>query len=142
MTTLRSRLADQRGSLAVELSVLAPMLIGFMFLVVFAGRVAQTESDVRSAAHEAARAASLRGSPTAAEAAARTTADENLSTSGVACGSSTVDVDASNLRAGGQVAVTVRCRTSYADLAMFGVPGARDFEVTAVEIVDTYRGGP
>jgi Flp pilus assembly protein TadG len=140
--TLRSRAGDQRGSLAVELSVLAPMVIGFMFLVVFAGRVAQSESDVRSAAHEAARAASLRGSATSAEAAAQATAAENLATSGVACRSSTVAVDAANLRAGGQVAVTVRCRTSYADLAMFGVPGARDFEVTAVEVVDTYRGGP
>ena len=139
--TLRSRAGDQQGALAVELSVLAPMLIAFMFLVVFAGRVAQSESDVRSAAHEAARAASLQGSATAAEAAARTTADENLSTSGVACGSPAVAVDASDLRPGGQVAVTVSCRTSYADLALFGVPGARDFEVTAVEVVDTYRGG-
>jgi Flp pilus assembly protein TadG len=138
----RSRAGDQRGSLAIELSVLAPMLIAFMFLVVFAGRVAQAESEVRSAAHEAARAASLRGSATSAEAAAQATADENLATAGVACGSSTVDVDASDLRAGGQVAVTVRCTTSYADLAMFGVPGSRDFEVTAVEVVDTYRGGP
>jgi Flp pilus assembly protein TadG len=138
---MANRAGEERGSLAIELSVLAPALIAFMFLVVFAGRVAQAESDVRSAAHEAARAASLRGSPTAAEAAAQMTVDQNLSTSGVACGSSTVAVDASDLRPGGQVAVTVRCRTSYADLAMFGVPGSRDFEVTAVEIVDTYRGG-
>lgn len=136
------RSGEERGSLAIELSVLAPMLLAFMFLVVFAGRVAQAESDVRSAAHEAARAASLRGSPTAAAAAAQMSVDENLSTSGVACGSSTVAVDTSNLRAGGQVAVTVRCTTSYADLAMFGVPGSRDFEVRAVEVVDTYRGGP
>ncbi|HSH58127.1 MAG TPA: TadE family protein, partial [Acidimicrobiales bacterium] len=67
---LMRRVADERGSLAVELSVLAPILIAFMLLVVFAGRVAQVEADVRSAAQEGARAASLRASPASAEAAA------------------------------------------------------------------------
>ncbi len=135
------RVADERGSLAVELSVLAPILIAFMLLVVFAGRVAQVEADVRSAAQEGARAASLRASPASAEAAARATVAENLAVSGVACPSAVVTVDASELRAGGQVGVTVRCTTSFSDLAMVGAPGARDFESTAVEVVDTYRGG-
>ncbi|CAN5779967.1 pilus assembly protein [soil metagenome] len=133
---------DERGSLAVELSVLAPILIAFMLLVVFAGRVAQAESDVRSAAQEGARAASLRASPGSADAAARTTVDQNLAASGVACRSANVSVDVSDLQSGGQVAVTVRCTTSFSDLAMVGAPGTRDFESTAVEVVDTYRGGP
>ncbi len=135
------RVADERGSLAVELSVLAPILIAFMLLVVFAGRVAQVEADVRSAAQEGARAASLRANAASAEAAARATVAENLSASGVACPSAAVTVDASDLRAGGQVGVTVRCTTSFSDLAMVGAPGARDFTSTAIEVVDTYRGG-
>lgn len=138
---MRRLAADERGSMAVELAVLAPMLIAFMLLVVFAGRVAQVEADVRSAAQEGARAASLRASPASAEAAAQAVVDQNLSTTGVACGGVDLVVDATELRAGGQVGVTLRCTTSFSDLAMLGVPGSREFSATAVEVVDTYRGG-
>ena len=64
----------QRGAVSTELAVLAPVLIGFMLFVVFAGRTAQAEGDVTNAAHEAARAASLVATPRAATEAATATA--------------------------------------------------------------------
>ena len=134
-----TRLHAQRGAVSTELAVLTPLLIGFMLLVVFAGRVAQAEGDVAHAAHEAARAASLVASPTAAAAAGEETAAANIADGGVGCRHLDVVVDTEEFGAGGQVTVTVTCEASFADVAMLAVPGSRTFTATAVEVIDTYR---
>ena len=130
---------DQRGAVSTELAVLTPVLIGFMLLVVFAGRVAQAEGDVANAAHEAARAASLVATPQAALEAGTNTATANIAEGAVACRNLDVSVDTSDFAAGGQVAVTVTCQAAFADIAMLAVPGSRTFAATAVEVIDTYR---
>jgi Flp pilus assembly protein TadG len=129
----------QRGAVSTELAVLAPLLIGFMLLVVFAGRVAQAEGDVSHAAHEAARAASLVASPAAAVEAGEETAAANIATGAVGCRRLDVSIDTGDFGAGGQVIVTVTCEASFADIAMLAVPGRRTFTATAVEVIDTYR---
>ena len=130
---------SDRGAVSTELAVLTPLLIGFMLFVVFAGRVAQAEGDVAHAAHEAARAASLTGTPSAAVEAAQATAAANISEGGVACRSFDVSVDTTNFAAGGQVAVAVTCQAAFGDIAMLAVPGSRTFTATAIEVIDTYR---
>ena len=132
-------LHDQRGAVSTELAVLAPLLIGFMLLVVFAGRTAQAEGDVAHAAQEAARAASLVGSPTAATESAEETAAANIATGAVACRHLEVSVDTTDFGAGGQVVVTVSCEAAFADIAMLAVPGRRTFVATTIEVIDTYR---
>jgi Flp pilus assembly protein TadG len=127
------------GAVSTELAVLTPLLIGFMLLVLFAGRVVEAEGDVAHAAHEAARAASLRGDPQAAGTAAEDTAAANIAEGGVACRRLDVAVDTSAFAAGGQVMVTVSCEASFADLAMLAVPGSRILTATATEVIDTYR---
>lgn len=134
-----TRLKGQRGAVSTELAVLAPLLIGFMLLVVFAGRVAQAEGDVANAAHEAARAASLVGTPQAATEAATETAAGNIAEGAVACRRLEVSVDTTDFAAGGQVAVTVTCEAAFGDIAMLAVPGSRTFTGTAVEVIDTFR---
>lgn len=136
-----TRLDGQRGAVSTELAVLAPLLIGFMLLVVFAGRVAQAEGDVANAAQEAARAASLVGTPRAAIEAATETATANIAEGAVACRRLEVTVDTSSFDAGGQVAVTVTCEATFGDIAMLAVPGSRTFAATAIEVIDTYRAG-
>ena len=130
---------DQAGAVSTELAVLTPVLIGFVLLVVFAGRVAQAEGDVANAAHEAARAASLVATPTAALQAGADTAAVNIAEGAVSCRNLDVAVDTSNFTAGGQVAVTVTCQAAFADIAMLAVPGSRIFTATAVEVIDTHR---
>ena len=130
---------DQRGAVSTELAVLTPVLIGFMLLVVFAGRVAQAEGDIANAAHEAARAASLVATPQAALEAGTNIAIANIAEGAVACRNLDVSVDTSDFAAGGQVAVTVTCQAAFADIAMLAVPGSRTFAATAVEVIDTYR---
>lgn len=131
----------ERGSAAVEVAVLAPALVALMLLVVFAGRVAQADGEIRRASAEAARAASLRQSPTAAVAAAEATAASNLADSGFVCGDLSTTVDTARFEAGGSVAVTVRCIADMSDVALLGVPGTRTFESRSVEVIDRYRGG-
>ena len=130
---------DEAGAMSTELAVITPVLIGFMLLVLFAGRVAQVEGDVAHAAHEAARAASLRGDVQAAVRAAEEMAGANIAERAVLCRRLDVAVDTSAFAAGGQVAVTVSCEASFADLALLAVPGSRVFAATAVEVIDTYR---
>lgn len=136
-----TRAGDDRGSVAVEVAVLAPALVALMLLVVFAGRVSYADGEVRRAAAEAARAASLRQSPEAAVAAAQDTATSNLADSGFVCDELTTTVDTSQLVAGGQVSVSVRCVADMSDVTLLGVPGTRTFESRSVEVVDRYRGG-
>lgn len=131
----------ERGTIAVEVAVIAPAFIFLMLLVVFAGKVSEANGNVERAASEAARAASLRQHPGDAAADAQETARQNLLRAGVPCLGLTTSVDTSDFRPGGTVTVTVRCRASMADVSLIGVPGTRTFSARAVEVIDTYRGG-
>ncbi|MCZ7537878.1 MAG: pilus assembly protein [Acidimicrobiia bacterium] len=137
---LPQRIHDERGSIAVEVAVIAPALLFLMLLVVFAGKVSEADGNVERAASDAARAASLRQHPGDATTDAQETAAENLAVAGVPCLSLTTTVDTENFGPGGTVTVTVRCEASMADVTLLGVPGRRTFTATAVEVIDTYRG--
>src|SRR5205814_5965858 len=60
----------ERGSIAVEFVILAPLLIGLMLFLVLAGRVVESHGQVDGAARDAARAASVARSAADAQAAA------------------------------------------------------------------------
>lgn len=134
------RLHDERGSIAVEVAVIAPALVFLMLLVVYAGKVSEADGNVERAASDAARAASLRQDPGDATTDAQNTAAANLSAAGVPCLTLTTDVDTDDFTPGGTVTVTVHCEASMEDVTLLGVPGRRTFTATAVEVIDTYRG--
>ena len=131
---------SERGSVAVETAIIAPALVALLLLVVFAGRVSQAEAEVRRAASEGARAASLEYFEDAAVMAATDRVTANLQDNGVVCAELTTDVDTSQLAPGGSVSVTVRCIADMADVALLGVPGTRTFVATSIEVIDRYRG--
>ncbi|HNB96097.1 MAG TPA: TadE/TadG family type IV pilus assembly protein, partial [Microthrixaceae bacterium] len=54
---------SERGSVSVEVAVIAPAFVFLMLLVVFAGKVSEADGNVERAAAEGARAASLRQHP-------------------------------------------------------------------------------
>ncbi|MDH3366928.1 MAG: pilus assembly protein [Gemmatimonadota bacterium] len=140
-TWLRRARTDERGAVTSEMAVvMVTFFAGFLMLVVFAGRVGQAENDVRSAAHEAARAATLAATPEAADARAREVVASNLAASGIACsGGITTNVDVSEFQPGGWVTVTVTCNASFNDVASLNVPGSRNFTASASEIIDVFR---
>ncbi len=143
MSQRRMRVRDDRGSVAVEVAVVAPAFVFLMLLVTFAGRVAEADGNMTRAASEAARAASLRQHPPDATADAETVAAANLSAAGIECVDLVVVVDTSDFAPGGTVTVELSCSTSMADVTLLGVPGTRTFTSAATEVIDRYRGnGP
>ena len=134
-----ARIRGERGSIAVEVAVIAPALLFLMLLVVYAGKVSEADGNVERAASDAARSASLRQHPGDATQDAQTTAAANLTAAGVPCLALTTTVDTDDFAPGGTVTVTVHCEATMADVTLLGVPGRRIFTATAVEVIDTYR---
>ena len=130
---------SERGSVSVEVAVIAPAFVFLLLLVVFAGKVSEADGNVERAAAEGARAASLRQNPGDAIDDAEAVVAENLVAAGVPCTHLDTVVDTSAFEPGGTVTVTVRCEASMADVTLLGVPGTRSFEAISTEVIDTYR---
>lgn len=140
MTGRSHRMSGDRGSIAVEVAVVAPAFVFLLLLVVYAGHSSEADAVVTRSASEAARAASLRQRPTDATADAEVVARENLATAGISCDPLDVEVDSADLQPGGRVAVTVTCTATTANIALIGVPATRIYTARSVEVVDRYRG--
>ena len=138
---MSGRKPDQDGSVAVEAALVAPLLLVLLLLVVYAGRAAQADTDVHTAAGRAARAASLVDHPDTAAEQARAMAAANLATAGIDCQPLQVTVEVGRLHAGGSVTVTVGCRITNRDIATVAVPGTRWSWATVTHPIDVHRGG-
>lgn len=128
------------GSVSVEMAVLVLPLAALMAVfAVFCTRLAGTRLDLNATASAAARAASMARSPQAAQDAATRAAQADLGGHGRTCSPLQVRVDTSNFRRGGQVAVTISCTMTTADLTGLGLPGTLTGSSTAHAIIDTHR---
>jgi Flp pilus assembly protein TadG len=127
---------DERGSVTVELVLVAPLFIVLLLFVVFCGRMGRTAQIVRDLAASAARAASLaRGQD-----AARAAAGSALAVAGGDLSCHPPDVTFGSDGVVDTVTVRVRCDASLAGLALLPVSGSRTFSSTATEAIDAYRG--
>lgn len=129
---------SDKGSIAVELVILTPLLLVLLLFVVGLGRIAHASGEVDVAAADAARTASLLRAPLAAKAAGEQAARAHLD--GESCRTLDVDIDTTRLRPGGLVTATVRCTAALARLGLAGFPGARTFTATVSVPIDAYRG--
>ncbi|SCL44106.1 TadE-like protein [Micromonospora eburnea] len=147
----------ERGSVSIEVAVLAPAFIGLMVLAGVAGRTAVAAEAVESAAHDAARAASIARDARAGRAAATDAAQRQLDWSGLNCvappaltfrgsvrGTATTFAKAYGSAPGvpATVTVTVTCTVSFADLrapGLPGVPGSRRISASFTSPLDSYR---
>ena len=127
------------GAAAVEAVLIVPVLIVLLLFVVFVGRLSTVTQDVYAAARDAARAASLRGSPDVATADARSTAADTLAARGLSCSNMAVAVDMSRFQPGGAVGVEVTCTVSLSDVSRLGVPGSKRVSASSVSVIDRYR---
>jgi Flp pilus assembly protein TadG len=137
---VRTLRRDDKGSVAVELTLLTPLFIVLLLFVVLCGRLADTTLRLNDVAHQAARAATLARTPAQATADAQTTANAALASAGIDCQSLTVTANTRGLRPGSTVTVTVSCSVGLSDLTMLGVPGSRTFEASFSSPVDVWRG--
>ncbi|MDI2127141.1 TadE/TadG family type IV pilus assembly protein [Yinghuangia seranimata] len=124
----------------MELVLLAPVLVLLLLFVVTVGRFASARGLVDDAAHQAARAASLTRSPSAADQAARDAARRALDGAGVSCSSLAVAVDTAGFAPGAHVRVTVSCTVSLSEMGALGVPGHRTLTGQASSVLDQHRG--
>lgn len=140
MSSRRRHIAD-RGSVTVELAVLAPALLLLLAALVLAGRVQTTASAIEQAARAAARDASLARTAEAARQAAGATADADLM--GSRCTAADVTLDTTGFSAtvgtSATVTVTVTCSLTFADLAVPGLPGSHTIAARATSPIDRYR---
>ncbi|MGW4890721.1 TadE/TadG family type IV pilus assembly protein [Kitasatospora sp. NPDC004240] len=133
-----------RGSLSLETAILAPLLFGFLVLVIAAGRVHIADNTVDAAARNAARAASLERSGSAAQQAGSRVAQQTMKDQGLRCSSVDVSVPTGGFNAAiGQTAsvtVTVTCQVDLSDLALPGLPGSKRITSHFTSAIDSYRG--
>ncbi|MFI5489382.1 TadE/TadG family type IV pilus assembly protein [Micromonospora echinaurantiaca] len=132
-----SRTAE-RGSVSIEVAVLAPAFIALIVLAGVAGRTAVAAEAIDAAAHDAARAASISRDPATARRAAREAARRQLDWRGLDCagspevtfsgsvGGDPATFDAAfGSRAGQEATVTVQvaCTVSFEDIQLAALPG-------------------
>ena len=134
---------DQRGSAAVEITMLLPVLLMVLGLLIVGGRIWFARTTINEAAHSAARAASLGRSVAEAATTGRVAAEQSLSTNGLRCASTAVDINTAGfgvpVGVPATITTSVRCRVAYADLIMLRIPGGVDLTATGSSALDTYR---
>jgi Flp pilus assembly protein TadG len=135
--------AAERGSVSVELALLAPALLLLLSFAVFAGRTQIAEGAVQEAARSAAREASLARDAATAAALAGAQAERTLAAQNLRCQQTTVDVDTAGFQAPlgqpGDVTVSITCVVGMADLLAPGLPGSVTVEASFISPVDAYR---
>ena len=138
-----ARGGERGGASAIEAVLIVPLVMVFASLIWAGYRISVAEDAVSQAAGAAARAATI--SRTAAEARgdARDVASSSLSTSGLECTSTSVDVDTTGFSvAVGQpasVRVSVSCRAPLEDLLVPGLSGSRLLQASATSPLDRFR---
>ncbi|MGH9111487.1 MAG: TadE/TadG family type IV pilus assembly protein [Acidimicrobiales bacterium] len=134
---------DDRGAVTTEMVLVMPVLIGFLFLVIAAGRLTDAKSDVVGAASDAARVASLQQSADAARTQAQAAALDTVSGENLNCdGGPQVDVDFlpnDLFEPGATVHVEVTCTVHTRDLTYIGLPVRVTLHEHAWEPIDTHR---
>ena len=138
-----SALVRERGSVSVELALLAPALLLLLSFAAVAGRTQVAQSAVAEAARAAAREASLARDAGTATALATAQAQRTLGAQDLRCQASNVDVDTAGFEAPpgqpGDVSVAITCVVGMADLLAPGLPGSVTVEASFISPVDAYR---
>lgn len=124
-----------RGSMAVEVVVLLPVLLLVAVLVVAFGRYVTAEGAVQAAAREAARAATLErdgvAAQTAADRAAAASLPDSITCSGVALSGA--------FAPGETLTATVACEVPWDSLGLIGLSGSASVSAASSAPLDPYR---
>lgn len=143
LQAIRTRLRADTGSAAMEMAVIAPVLLLLISLLIMGGRVMAANNSVEQAAADAARAASISRTTSAARSSAQTAAANSLAAAGINCSDTSAAIDTSDFSKdpgrSATVEATVTCVVPLADLALPGVPGTKTVTAHAVSPLDTYR---
>jgi len=140
---MAGRRDGERGSAAVEMALLAPMLGTLVLVVIFGGRLALARQTVQASAADAARAASVARTADEAKRSATRFAEATLTNQGVTCASMSIEVDVDGFKqppgTPANVAVDISCDVATADLSL-PLPGTVRVTATSSSQLDSFRG--
>jgi len=133
------------GNAALELLILAPVILLLISLVIAAGRTSLAQGSVQAAARDAARQASIARTAAAAQSAGTLSAGLELAQEGLGCVSAPVvqvDVGGFSTPVGepATVTATVQCSVPLSDLLLPGVPGTKTLTARFTSPLDPFRG--
>jgi Flp pilus assembly protein TadG len=120
--------------MAVEMVILAPVMLAFALLVVACGRYVAVRGDVEAASRDAVRAASLERTGSKAAAAADRVAAVAVEHP-ERCAPAELTGE---FVPGSTITVTVTCDVSYAGLGLLGLPGSKRVSASSSAPLDTY----
>lgn len=138
---------DERGSLALEMAMIAPAILLLLGLIYAYGRVGQVNGVMESGARDAARSATIARSMQEAREVAKRVVDDALTAAPPSCrddptvtvsGGDPSDPDA--FVRGGAIRVEVSCRYDISDLGLPGAPGSLTARSSFTSMLDPYRG--
>jgi Flp pilus assembly protein TadG len=130
---------DDQGSVALELTLLTPLLLLLLVFVVALGRLAEARQQVDDAASQAARAATVAASVSNANGTAQQAATASLASDRITCSHLSVTTNTSSFVPGGDVQVKVSCTVSLSDLSLLHLPGSETVSDVATSPVDQFR---
>lgn len=129
----------ERGSATVEMVLLAPLLVVLVMSVVHAGRSAEALVQLRHAADQGARAASMVRTDRMEDVGERAVRDD-LVGSGSSCTDPLVNVAVDGDSAVRAVMVEIECTVRVLGLELLGVR-TRRLEARSTEVIDLWRAG-
>lgn len=128
-----------RGTMALELAIMTPVLVAFMMVLVGVGRIVSAQSQVDSAARDAVRDASIARSAGEAQDRAAAAARASLEQYTWCQGGPSTITDTNDWGPGGRVSVTVTCDADLGGLTLIGLPGSKPMKGQATAPLDTFR---
>lgn len=130
------------GTAALELVILATLLLGLLALIIAAGRTSLAQGSVDAAARDAARQASIAFSASAAASAGSASAMASVRHDGLDC-HPVVTIDTSGFGTApglpAMVWATVTCTVPLSSLALPGLPGHVTMRARFGSPLDIYR---
>ena len=146
MIRFRRLHGNDRGSVALELVVIAPALLTLIAVIAVGARMQDAHIAVNAAAHDAARAASISRTADQARINAAAAATRALTQGGLRCQSTDVvftpplsTAFAVQVGTASPITVRVTCIVPLSDLGVPGVPARKRITAVFTSDLDLYR---
>lgn len=135
---MSARTTRERGSLSLELAMLAPALLLIFGLITVYGRVAQVNGNLESSTRDAARSATRARSFAEAKVRAREVIEDGIANTPDACRNS-LKVAVDQFVPGQPTTVSTTCTYPIGDVGVPGAPGTLTARSEFVAVVDDFR---
>ncbi len=130
---------DDRGSLSVELVVLAPVVLLVVLVTLVFGRVSEARQQVVEASRAGAEMAAVLPTVGTAQWVGSINAVIDLIGRTHTCEHPTISIDTSHFVPGGYVTARVSCLVLLSDIGFPGLPGSTTVTASATAPIDPYR---